>query len=179
MADGQQRTDLAQPIDVRGRPAYLVSVFGPHICAMAAHDPGGAMREIRRGIFLTLLIILATALVVHAHEDDEPTRALLQGIEISQIITVVCLIISLAIYITGISHLWRSAGWGHGISTRAAAAFGCGWVSLFIALIGPFHELSESLFSAHMTQHEILMLVSAPLIILGRPQIAAAWATPA
>jgi putative membrane protein len=45
-------------------------------------------------------------------------------------------------------------------------------------LIGPFHELSEALFSAHMTQHEVIMLVSSPLIILGRSHIAAAWATP-
>jgi putative membrane protein len=30
----------------------------------------------------------------------------------------------------------------------------------------------------HMTQHEILMLVAAPLIVLGRPFVAAAWALP-
>lgn len=44
-----------------------------------------------------------------------------------------------------------------------------GWVSLFMALDSPMHEISEQLFWAHMTQHEILMLVSAPLLILSQP----------
>jgi putative membrane protein len=34
------------------------------------------------------------------------------------------------------------------------------------------------LFSAHMTQHEVLMLVAAPLLVLGRPVIPFLWALP-
>ncbi|MFN2533137.1 MAG: cytochrome c oxidase assembly protein, partial [Pyrinomonadaceae bacterium] len=34
------------------------------------------------------------------------------------------------------------------------------------------------LFSAHMTQHEVLMLVAAPLLVLGKPLIAFMWALP-
>jgi cytochrome c oxidase assembly factor CtaG/cytochrome c2 len=34
------------------------------------------------------------------------------------------------------------------------------------------------LFSAHMTQHELLMVVAAPLLVLGRPLIPALWALP-
>ena len=34
------------------------------------------------------------------------------------------------------------------------------------------------LFSAHMTQHEILMLVAAPLLIMGRPLLLFLWAVP-
>jgi putative membrane protein len=40
------------------------------------------------------------------------------------------------------------------------------------------HPLGEVLFSAHMTQHELLMLVAAPLVVLGRPVIAFLWALP-
>jgi putative membrane protein len=40
------------------------------------------------------------------------------------------------------------------------------------------HPWGEVLFSAHMTQHEILMLIAAPLFVLGRPFIAAMWAIP-
>ena len=47
-----------------------------------------------------------------------------------------------------------------------------------IALDSPLHELGEQLFWVHMTQHEILMLISAPLLVLGRPLIAFLWALP-
>ena len=56
--------------------------------------------------------------------------------------------------------------------------FALGWISLVIAVDSPLHELGEQLFWAHMTQHEILMLISAPLLVLGRPMIAFLWALP-
>jgi putative membrane protein len=40
------------------------------------------------------------------------------------------------------------------------------------------HAWGRVLFSAHMTQHEVLMLVAAPLLVLGRPLIAFLWALP-
>jgi len=46
------------------------------------------------------------------------------------------------------------------------------------AVLPPFHELSEELFSAHMVQHELLMTIAAPLIVLGRPMIVALWLLP-
>jgi putative membrane protein len=45
-----------------------------------------------------------------------------------------------------------------------------------IALDSPLHELGEQLFWVHMLQHEILMLVAAPLLVLGRPLISFLWA---
>jgi putative membrane protein len=60
----------------------------------------------------------------------------------------------------------------------AIAFFVAGWVSLLIALDSPLHEIGEQLFWVHMTQHEILMLVSAPLLVLGRPLIPFLWALP-
>ena len=56
--------------------------------------------------------------------------------------------------------------------------FALGWGSLVIALDSPLHELGEQLFWVHMTQHEILMLISAPLLILGQPLIVFLWAFP-
>jgi putative membrane protein len=47
--------------------------------------------------------------------------------------------------------------------------FAAGWLSLLLAIDSPVHEISEQLFWVHMTQHEILMLISAPLLILGQP----------
>ncbi len=91
---------------------------------------------------------------------------------------VIALTLSAYLYFTGIRRLWRNSAAGRGISTKAAVAFALGWISLVIALISPVHAWGEVLFAAHMTQHEILMLISAPLIVLGRPMIAGMWAIP-
>jgi putative membrane protein len=52
---------------------------------------------------------------------------------------------------------------------RAAAWYGA-LTLVFLALNGPLHEMSdEYLFSAHMGQHMLLMLVVPPLLLLGLP----------
>ena len=56
------------------------------------------------------------------------------------------------------------------------ACFATGWTTLFLALTSPLHELGERLFSAHMLQHEILILVSAPLISASHPGATLLWA---
>jgi cytochrome c oxidase assembly factor CtaG len=45
-------------------------------------------------------------------------------------------------------------------------------------LVSPLDPLGSQLFSAHMVQHELLMIVAAPLLVLGRPLAAWAWALP-
>jgi putative membrane protein len=57
-------------------------------------------------------------------------------------------------------------------------AFAAGIAVLFVALVG-LHELSEKLLSAHMIQHELLMLVAAPLISFGFPLASGLWLVPA
>lgn len=47
--------------------------------------------------------------------------------------------------------------------------FAAGIATLFIALLSPLHGLSHSLFSAHMIQHMLLVLLAAPLLTLGQP----------
>jgi putative membrane protein len=74
--------------------------------------------------------------------------------------------------------LWQEAAPGRGIYKWEAMSFGAGWLALLIALISPLHPLGGVLFSAHMTQHEVLMLVAAPLLVLGRPLIPFLWALP-
>jgi cytochrome c oxidase assembly factor CtaG len=73
----------------------------------------------------------------------------------------------------------RRPGVGHGIQRWEAACFLAGQLSLFIALVSPLDRLSDILFSVHMTQHEIIMLVAPPLLLLGRPWVALLWALPA
>jgi putative membrane protein len=86
--------------------------------------------------------------------------------------------ISAVVYGVGLYRLWKGDHIGRAISRWQAVAFIAGWLSLAIALVSPLHPWGEVLFSAHMTQHEILMLVSAPLLVLSRPLVATVWAMP-
>jgi putative membrane protein len=51
---------------------------------------------------------------------------------------------------------------------RAAAFYG-GLLALFAALDSPIAAYDDRLFSVHMTQHVLLMMVAPPLILIGRP----------
>jgi putative membrane protein len=50
-------------------------------------------------------------------------------------------------------------------------AFYSGLALVLVALISPLDHLSDELFIAHMAQHILLMLVAAPLVLLGAPMI--------
>jgi putative membrane protein len=58
------------------------------------------------------------------------------------------------------------------------ACFAGGWVALLVALLSPLDEIAEQLFSAHMAQHELIIVIAAPLLVLARPMPAMLWALP-
>lgn len=80
-----------------------------------------------------------------------------------------------SLYLRGIRRLWRKAGAGRGVAQPRAAAFLSSLGVLFVALISPLHALSEELVSAHMVQHMLLMVVAAPLFVLGSPGLVFTW----
>ena len=88
------------------------------------------------------------------------------------------LFIAALIYYTGLTKLWRHASVGRGISRARALAFTAGLLALVAALMSPLDALSEALFSVHMVQHLSLILVAAPLLVLGTPEIALLWSLP-
>ncbi|MBO1075508.1 cytochrome c oxidase assembly protein [Roseomonas marmotae] len=89
------------------------------------------------------------------------------------------LLASLLLYLGGTLRLWRHAGFGRGIGLARLAAYLAGWLSLAGALLSPLHWFGERLFTLHMVEHEIVMAVAAPLLVLARPGGAFAWALPA
>ena len=93
-----------------------------------------------------------------------------------------CIVLPLALsaglYAVGTRALWRSAGAGRGVGRDEVALFALGWGALALALVSPLHRLGEALFAAHMAQHELLMAVAAPLLVLGRPLVPFVWALP-
>ncbi len=56
-----------------------------------------------------------------------------------------------------------------GTRRRRRYCFWGGWWLLLIALASPLDPLGEQLFSAHMVQHELMMLAAAPLLVASRP----------
>ena len=93
-------------------------------------------------------------------------------------VTVALLVLSLGIYTAGVARVWSASAPGAGAQTWRVACFAVGWISLTLALVSPLHALGGMLFSAHMTQHEILISVAAPLLVLGKPVIPFIWAFP-
>lgn len=57
-------------------------------------------------------------------------------------------------------------------------SFATGIATLFLALLSPFDALDDQLFSAHMVQHLVLLMVAPPLRISGRPALVTLWAFP-
>jgi putative membrane protein len=88
----------------------------------------------------------------------------------------VSLAISAGLYARGLVRLWRTPAGRRAVRPWQVAAFAAGWLSLVVALVSPLDVLSDILFSAHMTQHELLMVIAAPLMVLGRPFIVMLWA---
>ena len=52
---------------------------------------------------------------------------------------------------------------------RRALLFYAGLLTILVALTGPIDALAGQLFWVHMIQHLLLLVVAAPLIVLGRP----------
>jgi putative membrane protein len=57
-------------------------------------------------------------------------------------------------------------------------AFWAGMFALVAALISPLENLSKALFSAHMIQHLLIILVAAPLLVLSKPVAPLLWGLP-
>ena len=91
-------------------------------------------------------------------------------------LVVVPLFATAVLYAAGVVRLWSRAGAGRGLSRWTVASFAAGWSILAIALVSPIAWLSGILFSVHMTQHTLLMLVAAPLLAFGQPLLAWLWA---
>jgi len=69
----------------------------------------------------------------------------------------------------------------HGVDglRRRGFLFVLGWTVLAGALVSPLHQAGERSFTAHMLEHELLMLAAAPLLVLAEPLGVMLWAFPA
>jgi putative membrane protein len=81
-------------------------------------------------------------------------------------------------YAIGALTLSRRRGWNGGTRDWRDLACLAGWLSLAGALVSPLHWLGEHLFTFHMIEHEIIMAISAPLIVIARPVGTLLWSLP-
>jgi putative membrane protein len=87
------------------------------------------------------------------------------------------LVAAVVLYGAGLARIWPHSHEHRGLALRAAAFFvGCG--SLALLLLGPLDAFAPRSFALHMLQHEGLMLIAAPLLVLGRALPLFLWALP-
>jgi putative membrane protein len=119
--------------------------------------------------------ILGTATSAAAHTSSEVlTRAQAEHAWTLEPGVVIPLALAATLFVAGAVRRRGRAGW----SGAQVACFVAGWITLFIALVSPVHKLGALLFSVHMTQHELLMIIAAPLLVLSQPLLWFLWAIP-
>lgn len=124
---------------------------------------------------LTLLLLLAPAGALAHVPEAQPRPASALAWNLAPWLLVL-FALSAAGYALGLWRLWRHAGRGRGVSVAQAWAFAAGWLVLAVALVSPLDSLGGHLFSAHMVQHELMMVVAAPLLVVARPLATWTWA---
>jgi putative membrane protein len=122
---------------------------------------------------LFLIVFLAIgSLPVFAHEGEPPSPHDLWAAWSLEPGVLVGLVLSAWLYWRGARRMGARRMGARRMGGRRrweSPAFWAGWLALFVALVSPLDAMGGALFSAHMTQHEVLMLVAAPLLVLGRP----------
>ena len=88
-------------------------------------------------------------------------------------------LISAVLYAVGLTRLWHRAGVGRGVTLAQLVFFVLGWSAALLPGITALHVLGRQVFVLHMLEHEIFMVVAAPLLILARPLPILLWGLPA
>jgi len=123
---------------------------------------------------VTVAAVLATlARAAHPHAIGPQATA---GPIALEIVLFALMVASALGYAIGVARLWRRAGVGRGINAHEVFRFACGWGVLAAALLPPIDTLADGSFAVHMVQHELLMVVAAPLLVASRTFEAWAWA---
>jgi putative membrane protein len=118
------------------------------------------------------LVFWLSPATIYAHEgahDPPPTTSLWDLLAIGLVVG--CGIL----YALGRRRLARRGATQRRIEPTA---FWLGWVAMLAAVLPPLDHLAVERFSAHMLQHELLMLVGTPLMVAGRPMTVWLWGLP-
>jgi putative membrane protein len=112
------------------------------------------------------LVVAGTPVIALAHGDEVHTINTPQALSPWDLAVLGGLLVVGTLYVLGAVKLARRGAAGRRFEP---IAFGIGWSALVLSILPPIDSLSIQYFSVHMIQHELMMLVGAPLLILGRP----------
>lgn len=127
-----------------------------------------------RALIMASLMTLFGVTAASAHGFDEPQAAWTFDPWI-----VVPLAGFGGLYLAGLGRLGLRSRHGLRAVSGRTIAGAVGFVSLSLALLSPLHWLGERLFTFHMIEHEIMMAISAPLLVAARPLAVVMWGLPA
>jgi putative membrane protein len=122
------------------------------------------MRAVAAGIALALLAAPAEAHAGHAHAIGWTLDPVL----------LVPLGLALLVFLVGRSRLAARTAQPNG----RPGLFLAGWTVLTLALVSPLHALGELSFTAHMIEHELIMLVATLLLAASGVGATMAWGLP-
>ena len=112
------------------------------------------------------LVLITTSVCLSAHGGEVHSLNAPQAFSPWDVAVLIGLLIVGSLYLRGTILLARRGASGRRFEP---IAFAIGWSALVLSILPPIDSLSIEYFSVHMIQHELMMLVGAPLLILGRP----------
>lgn len=120
---------------------------------------------------------IAAMVATHAHPAwaHEAEDVIAHGTSSWDAAAILLLVAAGAMYLLGTLQLRRRDA---RVRPVERAAFWIGWSATLAAVTPPMDSAAATAFSSHMTQHEMLMLIGAPLMIVGRPIVPWLWALP-
>jgi putative membrane protein len=126
-----------------------------------------------RYTFRLAVSVLLVPMLTFAHEGQSPvTPANFWRAWSLEPWVIAPLLLTLVLYLFGLRRIRTS------VPKWQITSFIAGIAALALTLLSPLHRLGSELFSAHMTQHELLMLIAAPLLVMGQPGTPMLWAFP-
>jgi putative membrane protein len=132
--------------------------------------------RVKAAFALSAVMVLSTAAIASAHEGHHHDFTAPGAFSAWDIAVLAFLGSFGLLYLRGALALSRR-GAVHPLKERAA--FLLGWATLVVSVLPPLDSFAVELFSVHMVQHELMMLVGAPLVIAGRPMSTCLWGLPA
>jgi len=90
----------------------------------------------------------------------------------------ICLGVAAALYLGGLARMLSRPARRWPVSKWRVISFGSGLFIIALALLSPIDAFAEELFSVHMAQHLLLVLVAAPLIAISNAQLVYLWLLP-
>lgn len=127
--------------------------------------------------YLTALATILAFSPASAHGGDH-TEAAGWGSWFADPAIAAALAAAAALYLGGLARMLSRPAGRWPVSKWRVACFACALGVIGLALLSPIDAFAEKLFSVHMAQHLLLVLVAAPLIAVSNAQLVYLWLLP-